>query len=108
MKNVLIVLLVIIGLAAGYLVYDWITVNEKRANAPVVNIYSWKDADGTVHFSDQTPPPGAIEIHKTQGQAYVPPPLAVRIKERASDWLSKARESISKRSDKRPGKKPKK
>ncbi len=108
MKKILICLLVIVGIPAGYLVYDWITVSNKRANAPVVNIYSWKDADGMVHFSDKPPPPGAIGIHKTQGQSYVAPPLVVRIKQTASEWLKNSKESISKRSDKRSGKKSKK
>ncbi len=105
MKKVLIVLAVIIGLFGGYLVYDWITVSDRRANAPVVNIYSWKSDDGSVHFSDKPPPPDAKEIHKTQGQAYVAPPLAIRMKERAVEWYSSKKEGISKRSDKRPRKK---
>ena len=99
MKNVLIVLLVAIAVLGGYLVYDWITVADKRANAPIVNIYSWKDADGLVHFSDKPPPPGALDIHKTRGQAYIAPPLITRMKERAIEWFDKAKKGISKRSD---------
>ena len=102
MKRVLIVLVVLIGGFAGYLVYDWMAVANKRANAPVVNIYSWKDAGGTVHFSDKPPPPGVEEIHQTRGQAYVAPPLVIRMKQTASEWFGKAKESIPKRSDKRP------
>ena len=108
MNKVLIVLLVIVAALGGYLVYDWIAVSDKRANAPVINIYSWKDAGGLVHFSDKPPPPGTFEIQKTQGQAYVAPPLVSRVKERASEWFGKVKEGISKRSDKHTGRKPKK
>jgi hypothetical protein len=108
MKKVLIALLAVVGVLAGYLVYDWITVSDKRANAPVVNIYSWTDTEGLVHFSDKPPPTGAKAVHKTQGHAYVAPPLVIRIKETAAEWLSRAKESISKRSDKRSGRKSKK
>jgi hypothetical protein len=101
MKKVLIVLLIVIAVLGGYLVYDWMNVADKRANAPIVNIYSWKDADGLVHFSDKPPPPGAVEIQETRGQAYVAPPLIVRMKESASEWFNKATKGISKRSDKR-------
>ncbi|KPJ77320.1 MAG: hypothetical protein AMJ54_08425 [Deltaproteobacteria bacterium SG8_13] len=108
MKKVLFVLLAIAAVLAGYLVYDWITVSHKRANAPVVYIYSWKDAQGLVHFSDKPPPPGAVEIQKTEGQAYVAPPLVLRVKETAAEWINKAKEGISKRSDKRSDRKSKK
>ena len=108
MKNVLIVLLVLIAVVAGYLVYDWISVSDKRANAPIVNIYSWKAADGSVHFSDQPPPAGAVDVHKSRGQAYVAPPLVTRMKETASEWFEMAKERISKRSERRSGKKSKK
>lgn len=108
MKKFLIVLLAVVGLLAGYLAYDWITVSERRANAPVVNIYSWKDAQGSMHFSDKPPPDGATEIHKTRGHAYVAPPLVVRIKQTAVDWFNRAKQGISKRGDKRSGRKSKK
>ena len=108
MKKVLIVLLTSIALFAGYLVYDWVSVAHKRTHAPMVSIYSWKDADGTVHFSDQPPPPGAVEIHKTRGQAYVAPPLVIRMKQFVSERFDKAKENIEKRSRGRSGKKSKK
>jgi hypothetical protein len=107
MKNVLIVLLVAIAVLGGYLVYDWITVADKRANAPIVNIYSWRDADGLVHFSDKPPPSGALDIQKTRGQAYIAPPLITRVKERAIEWFDKAKKGISKRSDKQSRRKSK-
>jgi hypothetical protein len=108
MKKVLIALLAVVGVLAGYLVYDWFNVSDKRANAPAVNIYSWTDAEGLIHFSDKPPPAGAKEVHKTQGQAYVAPPLVIRIKQTAAEWLSKAKEGLSKRSDKRSRRKTKK
>ncbi len=107
MKNVLIVLLIAITGLGGYLAYDWITVADKRANAPIVNIYSWKDTDGLVHFSDKPPPPDALEIQKTRGQAYIAPPLITRVKERALEWFGTAKEGISKRSDRKSRKKSK-
>ncbi len=107
MKNVLIALLIAVAGLGGYLAYDWISVADKRANAPIVNIYSWKDADGLVHFSDKTPPSDAREIQKTRGQAYIAPPLIVRVKERAMEWFDKAKKGISKRSDRKSKKKAK-
>ena len=107
MKKALIVLLIAIAGPGGYLAYDWITVADKRANAPIVNIYSWKDADGLVHFSDKPPPSGALEVHKTRGQAYIAPPLIIRVKERAIEWFDKAKKGISKRSDRNSKKKDK-
>ena len=101
MKKFLIGLLVTIALLGGYLLYDFKAVSDKRADAPMVDIYSWKDADGTIHFSDKTPPPGAVGIRKTRGQAYVAPPLIIRIKQTASEWFGKVKEGFSKRSDKR-------
>ena len=107
MKKLLVALVVFIALIAGYLVYDWISVSNKRANAPIVHIYSWKTADGSVHFSDNPPPAGAVDVHKTRGQAYVAPPLAIRIKETVSGWFDMAKERISKRNEGRSGKKSK-
>ena len=103
MKKVLIVLLVLIGLAAGYLVYDWITVSRKRANAPTVDIYSWEDTDGTVHFTDKAPPSNAVKVHRTEGQAYVAPPLAIRMKDKAAEWYTRAKERIFKIKRRRSG-----
>ena len=108
MKKIVIGLLVIIALFGGYLAYDWHSVAAKRTNAPMVDIYSWKDADGTVHFSDKTPPPDALDIHKTQGQAYVAPPLIIRMKQTVAEWFGKAKEGLSKRSDKRSRRRSKK
>ena len=108
MKKFLIVLLAVVGLLSGYLAYDWFTVSERRANAPVVEIYSWKDAQGSVHFSDNPPPDGATEIRKTRGHAYVAPPLVVRIKQTAVEWFNRAKQGVSKRSGKRSGGKSKK
>lgn len=106
MKKIFIGPLVIIALFGAYLAYDWHTVADKRANAPMVDIYSWKDADGTVHFSDKPPPADALEITKTQGQSYVAPPLIIRMKQTVAEWFAQGKASLKKRSDKRSRKRP--
>lgn len=105
MKKVLIVLLTAAVALAGYLAYDWMAVARKRADAPVVTIYSWKDAAGSVHFSDKPPPSGARDIQKTRGHAYIPPPLVIRMSDTLSEWFGKAKAGISTRSEKRANRK---
>ena len=101
MKTFLLVIMFFTMLFGGYLVYDWISVSNKRANAPVVSIYSWKDAQGTVHFSDKNPPAGTASVHQTKGKAYVAPPMAIRMKEKAFEWVGKAKGLIPERGGKK-------
>jgi len=96
MKTIAAVLLALIGLSAAYLAYDWVSVSKRRAAASSISLYSWKDASGGVHFSDKAPPPGALEVHRTRGQAYVPPPLAVRLKATLADWVARAGGGLAK------------
>ena len=96
MKKTFIVLLVIAGLATGYLVYDWQLTSKKKAEAPFTTIYSWQDENGNTHFTDKQPPDNARNIKQTQGLKYIKPPLAVRIKETVLKWSRQAKTGISK------------
>jgi hypothetical protein len=96
MKKLLIVLIVIAGLASGYLIYDWQATSKKRADAPVTIIYSWEDESGNAHFTDMPPPDNARNIKQTKGQKYIKPPLAVRIMETVQGWYRQAKTGISK------------
>lgn len=108
MKKVFIVLVVIAALASGYLIYDWQVTSKKKANAPVTIIYSWEDENGNIHFSDNQPPADTRNIKQIEGQKYIKPPLALRIKETVLGWyrqvktvISKAVKSIPKRKSKK-------
>jgi hypothetical protein len=96
MKKIFIVLVVIAGLISGYLIYDWQVTSKKRASAPVTTIYSWEDENGNIHFSDNQPPDDARDIKQTEGQKYIKPPLAVRIKETMLGWYRQVKTGISK------------
>ena len=108
MKKILIVLIVIVGLASGYLIYDWHATSKKRAEAPITTIYSWQDENGNTHFTDKQPPDNARNIKQTQGQTYIKPPLAVRIKETVLVWYRQAKTGISKVGKSIPKRKSKK
>lgn len=83
MKKIIIIFIIFIGAAAGYLYYDWQAKTKRLAEAPSPTLYSWTDEKGVKHFTDKEPPSGAQNVSKTKGFKYVKPPLVITLKQTA-------------------------
>ena len=94
MKKVLIFVIVFIGLAAGYLYYDWHTKTKRLAEMPVPTLYSWTDEKGVKHFTDKMPPSGAENVIKTKGFKYMKPPLVTNIKNGAAKLYGRVKNAV--------------
>ena len=92
MKKVVIIVIILVCGAAGYLYYDWHIHTKKMAAEPSITLYSWTDEEGAKHFTDTPPPTGARDIETSKGYKYVKPPLVVQIKAKTIEfykWIKK-------------------
>jgi hypothetical protein len=95
MKKALVIIIIFMTAAAGYLYYDWNTKTKKAALAPSKTLFSWTDEKGVKHFTDKEPPRGAKEIEKTTGFRYVKPPLITTIKKATLNAYGRAKNALS-------------
>jgi glutaredoxin len=97
MKKIIIIVSLLVGCLAGYLSYDLWRFNNKSQNTTLVkSIYSWKDTNGTYHFSD-TKPDTVNDFTVSDAYQYAPLPLVYRIKHMASPVLDKITKLVSKK-----------
>lgn len=95
MKKIIIIAILIVVCFAGYLSYDlWRFTNKSQNTTPVKSIYSWKDTNGTYHFSD-TKPDTVTDFTVSDAYQYAPLPLIYRIKHIISPTLDKITKLIS-------------
>ena len=59
------------------------SINKMRENPDKVPMYSWTDENGEKHFTNTYPPLGAKNIVESEGVAYVRPPMAIILKNKA-------------------------
>jgi hypothetical protein len=77
------VIVILVVAAVGFLGFDWYNINKMRENPDKVPMYSWTDKNGEKHFTNTNPPLGAKNIVESEGVAYVRPPLAIILKNKA-------------------------
>jgi len=92
MRRALIVILVLILGAGGYLGWDWYAKTKKQTREPSITLYYWTDTQGNKYFSDSPPPADARDIHTEKGYRYIKPPLVVLIKNKAIDFYKTVRD----------------
>ncbi len=92
-KAVVVVSILVLG-AAGYLLYDWHTKTKMQAAEPSITFYTWTDESGAKHFTDTTPPKGALNIQTSKGYQYIAPPLVVTIREKTVHYYERIRNKL--------------
>ena len=85
MKKALIITIIILSLAGGFLYYDWHVKTKRMEAEPNITLYSWTDENGEKHFTDTQPPQGAKNVEEFKGYEHVKPPLIVQIKDKSLD-----------------------
>ncbi len=103
MRKALIVIIIIIMGAGGYLGWDGYDKTKNQKLQPGITLYSWTDAAGNKYFSDTPPPKNARNVYKDKGYKYIKPPLIVTIKNKAIEYYKKTKKKLFK-----PGKTKKK
>lgn len=96
MRKTLIVVIVLVLAAGGYLGWDWYAKTRKQTLEPGITLYYWTDAKGGRHFSDSPPPADARNIQTEKGYKHLKPPLIVSIKNKAVEFYEKAKKKLSK------------
>jgi hypothetical protein len=106
MKKALIVILIILSLAGGFLYYDWHVKTKKMEAEPNITLYSWTDENGEKHFTDTQPPRGAKNIEEFKGYEHIRPPFIVQIKDKSIGFFKWIKgKLLKKKEDKRKMKK---
>ncbi len=95
MKKIIALIIIFMGVAAGYLYYDWVTKTKRRAVEPSKTLYTWTDEKGVKHFTDKMPPNGAKNIKKTKGYKYIEPPLVITFKGGVVSMYGRVKDTVS-------------
>jgi hypothetical protein len=99
MKKALIIALIIILAAVGFLIYDWHVKTTIQEDDQRITLYSWTDEKGAKHFTDTQPPDGARDIEEHKGYQYADQPLVVKIKDKAIDGYKWTKNKLFKKKD---------
>ena len=101
MKKGLIIALIIILGAVGYLAYDWHVKTKILEDDQRVTLYSWTDEKGAKHYTNTQPPDGARNIEESKGYKYVDQPLVVKIKNETIEGYKWIKEMLFKKKDRK-------
>ena len=82
MKKTLIIVVILIFGAAGFLAYDWYAKTKIQGNDQRVTFYSWTDETGAKHFTNTQPPDGIKNIEESKGYKYADQPLVFKIRDK--------------------------
>jgi len=96
MRKALIVIMVLVVGAGGYLGWDWYAKTKKQQLEPSITLYYWTDSKGGRHFSDSPPPADAKNIQTAKGYKHIKSPLVVIIKNKAIELYKAARDKLFK------------
>ncbi len=87
-------LLTIAGGTSCYLYYDWYKFNNSNEKqSDLVQIYSWKNKQGVMSFSDREPV-GIKNVKVKEGFKYVPPPKIYWVKAKLASLTGTAKAKI--------------
>jgi hypothetical protein len=96
MRKALIIIIIIIMGAGGYLGWDWYDKTQNQKLEPSITLYYWTDAAGNKYFSDTPPPQNARNVHKEKGYKHIKRPLIVTIKNIAVEYYKKTTKKLFK------------
>ena len=99
MKKALIIALIIILGAVGYLAYDWHVKTSIYEDGRRVTLYSWTDEKGARHYTNTQPPDGARNVEESKGFKYTDQPLAVKLKKKIVDGYKWVKQKLLKKKD---------
>jgi nitrogen fixation-related uncharacterized protein len=99
MKKALIIALIIILSAVGYLAYDWHVKTSIYEDDRRVTLYSWTDEKGARHYTNTQPPDGARNVEESKGFKYTDQPLAVKLKDKIVDGYKWVKQKLFKKKD---------
>ena len=94
MRKALIIIIIIILGAGGYLGWDWYDKTKNQKLEPSITLYYWTDEAGNKHFSDTPPPKNARNVYEEKGYKHIKLPLIVTIKNKAVEYYKKARKKL--------------
>ena len=94
-KAIIVILIIVIG-AGGYLGWDWYDKTRNQKLEPSITLYYWTDAEGNKYFSDTPPPQNATNVYKEKGYKHIKPPLIVTIKNKAVEFYKETRKKLFK------------
>jgi len=97
MKKALIIALIIILGAVGYLAYDWYVKTTIYEDDQRVTLYSWTDEKGARHYTNTQPPDGARNVEESKGFKYTDQPLAVKLKDKIVDGYKWVKQKLFKK-----------
>ena len=100
MKKAIIIVIILVCAAAGYLYYDWHVQTKKMAAEPKITLYSWTDKNGVKHFTDTPPPEGVTDIQTNEGHKYVEPALVSKIIDKTNEFFDWIKNKIFKKKKK--------
>jgi hypothetical protein len=101
MKKVLIIALIIILGAAGFLAYDWHVKTTALEDDQRVTLYSWTDEKGAKHFTNTQPPDGARNVEEHKGFKYSDLPLVVKMKDKVVERYKGVKEKLFGKKDRK-------
>ena len=101
MKKTLIVVVILIIAATGFLAYDWHVKTTIQGDDQRVTLYSWTDEKGARHYTNTQPPDGAQNIEESKGYKYVDLPIAVTIKNKTIAGYQWIKEKLFKKKDRK-------
>jgi len=96
-KKILIVAVILILGATGFLAYDWHVKTTLQEDDQRVTLYSWRDKNGVLHFTNTQPPDGARDIEARKGFEYTDQPLVAKIKDKTVAGFKRIKEKIFKK-----------
>jgi len=96
LRKALIIIIIIIMGAGGYLGWDWYDKTKNQKLEPSITLYYWTDAAGNKYFSDTPPPENARNVHKEKGYKHIKPPLIVTLKNKAVEYYKKTMKKLFK------------
>ena len=94
MKKALIITLILILGATGYLAYDRYIKTTIYEDDQRVTLYSWTDEKGARHYTNTQPPHGARNVEKRKGFDYTDQPLVIKLKERTIEGYKWVKEKL--------------
>jgi hypothetical protein len=96
MRKALIVILILVAAAGGYLGWDWYAKTKKQSLEPSITLYYWTDAKGNKYFSDSPPPANAKNVQTEKGYKHITPPLVITIKNKTIEFYKATRDKLFK------------
>ena len=104
MKKGLVIALIIILGAGGYLAYDWHVKTKILEDDQRVTLYSWTDEKGAKHYTNTQPPDGARNVKESKGYEYSDRPLVIKLKDKVVDGYEGLKEKLFRKKNRKKDK----